>query len=208
MTDVRQPDYWENLYAARETPWDLEGASPALADWLAANPGAGQSVAVLGAGHGHDAIAFAEAGYAVTAVDFAPSAIRVGQEHAEKRGVEIRWVASDLFALLPEHAGAFDLVVEHTCFCAIDPTQRGAYVETVAGLLKPGGRLIAVFFTHGKPGGPPFGASPGEIERGFGEAFAIRRLEPASRTIPRREGQETFGELVKREPGREKPADR
>ena len=33
-------------------------------------------------------------------------------------------------------------MVEHTCFCAIEPGQRGAYRAAVARLLKPGGRLV------------------------------------------------------------------
>lgn len=61
----------------------------------------------------------------------------------------------DIFDLVPDLAGQFDYVIEHTCFCAIDPSLRSAYAQLAAELLAPGGELLAVFFTHSRGGGPP-----------------------------------------------------
>ena len=66
------------------------------------------------------------------------------------------------------------MVVEHTCLCALDPEQRGAYARSVQQALKPGGHYLAVFFREvlGYRGeGPPHPISTAQIEALFGAAF-------------------------------------
>lgn len=197
MPDVDQAAFWETLYAEGNRPWDLGEPAPALVAWLKREPAHQGQAIVLGAGRGHDAIALAQAGYDVTAVDFSSTAIAEAGRLAEAAGARVRLLEQDIFALLPAHAGAYDVVFEHTCFCAIDPAQRDAYVALVHGLLKPGGRLIAVFFTHDEAGGPPFATTAAEVRERFGPRFELAALTPAPASVTRREGLETFGVLVK-----------
>lgn len=192
------PEFWEARYQAGSPRWDLGQPAPPLANWLASGvPVSGRAssqdssqVLVLGSGMGHEALLFAQAGFAVTAVDFAPSAIAATAEAARSLGLSLRLLERDLFDLLPELAGQFDYVVEHTCFCAIDPALRLAYVELVAGLLKPGGLLVGLFFTHGRPGGPPFGATPAELRQRFEPYFTVLSLAIAADSVASRQGEE------------------
>ena len=70
---------------------------------------------------------------------------------------------------------------EHTCFCAIEPARRAEYVRAVAGALRPGGKLLAIFYLRpwsgGEPpppgGGPPFGTSPRELDQLFAGSFHL-----------------------------------
>jgi methylase of polypeptide subunit release factors len=80
------PAAWEQRYQDGTTRWDLGHPAPAFQALLesadAPNPG---SALVLGAGRGHDAIFFAQQGFDVTAVDFAPSAIQALREQAQAK---------------------------------------------------------------------------------------------------------------------------
>ncbi|MFQ4138469.1 methyltransferase domain-containing protein [Nodosilinea sp. PGN35] len=190
---------WEERYQAGTPRWDLGHPAPAFKTLLeSANaPQPGAAIA-LGAGRGHDAVFFAQHGFAVTAVDFAPSAIQALEEQAQAQNLPLRSLQQDIFDLLPGYAEQFDYAIEHTCFCAIDPVLRPAYVELVAGLLVPGGELLAVFFTHQRSGGPPFGTTAAEVRQLFEPYFEILTLEPVTNSIPSRQGEEHFGRLRRR----------
>ncbi|HEY9762734.1 MAG TPA: methyltransferase domain-containing protein [Trichocoleus sp.] len=187
-------DFWEQRYQEGSTRWDLGQPAPPFVSWLrAANaPPPGKTI-VLGSGRGYEAMLFAERGFEVTAVDFAPSAIAEASQMAAAQDLPVQFLQRDIFDLVPEFAGQFDYVVEHTCFCAIHPALRTAYVNLVADLLKPGGELLALFFTHGQPGGPPFSTTPEEIRQLFESKFALLSLRPETHSIESRQGKEHIG---------------
>jgi len=189
---------WEHRYQEGTTRWDLGQPAPAFVDlFLSAKAPQPGTVAVLGAGRGHDARLFAQHRFEVTAVDFAPSAVAAMAREVELTGLSLRPLQRNIFDLVPEFEGQFDYVVEHTCFCAIDPSLRSDYVELVARLLKPQGELLAVFFTHRRGGGPPYGATPEEIRTLFEPRFGVD-LVPVENSVPSRQGEEHFGRLCRR----------
>ena len=72
---------WEDRYQKQDMPWEKGEASPGLIDFLARHPQLPRGmVLVPGCGTGHDARAWATAGYKVTGYDLAPSAIRLARE--------------------------------------------------------------------------------------------------------------------------------
>jgi SAM-dependent methyltransferase len=192
------PTDWEAQYQKGETPWDKGAPSPGLVDFLAAEPVTGR-VLVPGCGAGHDVRALAKTANEVIGLDVAPSAIAAAERFL-RVGPE-RYELGDLFALPPHLRGAFDWVWEHTCFCAIDPAQRPAYVEAVATALKPRGRLLAIFYLdpgHDSPDeGPPFGVSLPELDRLFATHFELEREWLPTRAYPGREGREWMRVLVR-----------
>ena len=65
---------WESLYQAGDMRWEKGAPSPGLVDFLAAHPDLpGATVCVPGGGTGHDAGAWARAGFRVYGYDLAPS---------------------------------------------------------------------------------------------------------------------------------------
>ena len=180
-------------------PWEKGGPSPGLVDFLASEPVRGR-VLVPGCGFGHDVRALAATAEEVVGIDLAPSAVK-GAQAFPKAGAE-RYEIADLFALPPHQRGSFDWVWEHTCFCAIDPAQRAAYVDAVAGALRPGGRLLAVFYLD--PGnnspdeGPPFEVSIAELDRLFLPRFTLVREWLPHRAYPGRENREWMRVLALR----------
>jgi SAM-dependent methyltransferase len=196
MTEsIHESGFWDTRYQQGVPPWDLGQAAPGFIHWLDHHGAAvvGKRVAVLGCGAGHDAIAFAQAGAAVTGFDFAPAAIERAQSNAATAGVAAQFLNRNIFDLAAEFPQAFDYVIEHTCFCAIDPSQRDRYVEVVHGILKPQGELLAIFFTHGRPGGPPFGSTPAQLQTHFRHHFDPFHLLPLTASLPKRQGEEHWG---------------
>ena len=185
------PTDWEANYQKNETPWDKGAPSPGLVDFLAGEPLRGR-VLVPGCGFGHDVRALAAGADEVLGIDIAPSAVKGARTFPSVGGES--YELADLFALPPRLRGSFDWVWEHTCFCAIEPGMRAAYVEAVAGALRPGGHLLAVFYLDPGPGhpddGPPFGVSLAELDALFVPRFTLLREWLPQRAYPGREGRE------------------
>ena len=173
-------DFWQSVYQSGATHWDLRGPTPVfcgLAENGEFSPG---KMIVLGAGRGYDARLFARHGFMVTAVDIASDAVREMHALAEK-DAPVAAVRADMFALPEFFAGMFDYVLEYVTYCAIDPAQREAYADLVAGLLKPGGHFIGLIFPiEERPGGPPFAVSADELVG----MFAARGLKLVRREYP------------------------
>lgn len=194
MVSVNDSNYWEQQYQELTTRWDLGFAAPPIVGLLESSlaplPG---RVAVLGCGRGYEALLFASYGFEAIGFDFSPSAIAQAKSLAKKTASTARFVESNIFDLITDFSTYFDYVVEHTCFCAILPSQRPAYVQLVRSLLKPQGELIGLFFTHNRPGGPPFGSTPSEIRQFFQTDFDIISLEPVTNSVPERAREEHLG---------------
>jgi methyl halide transferase len=190
MSDLT-PAAWEQRYQNSQDRWDLGCPAPPLIGLLASaqapKPG---RIAVLGCGSGQDAMLFAEAGFKVIGFDFAPSAIERATNVAQARNLTAQFLQRNIFELEPEFLNGFDYVLEHTCFCAIDPSLRSEYVQVVKNLLRPNGQLIALFYTHNKPDGPPFGVKPQAILAEFTPYFEISSFQLAKDSIARRQGEE------------------
>lgn len=182
---------WEQRYQDGKTGWDLSDPAPPFVTLLqsvdAPEPG---RMAVLGAGRGHDALLFADRGFEVVGFDVAPSAIAAATQATKARKLSAQFLQRDIFALEPEFAGQFDYVLEHTCFCAIDPELRPDYVNLVQWLLRPGGELIALFWAHSMPGGPPFGSTVEELQQRFAGPLETLSFELATDSVPSRQGAE------------------
>ena len=192
-----QPD-WDERYRIGDTPWDKGEASPALVAWLRDHPGVMTGrVLVPGCGTGHDvrAIAAAEPTAEPIGLDLAPTAIRACRQRPLVAAEQ--YVEGDLFNLPAILQGSCDWVWEHTCFCAIDPARRDDYVKAVAAALKPGGRLLGIFFLdpyhddHQPGGGPPHGCTVDELSRRLtAERFVIESAVPPADCYPERAGRE------------------
>ncbi|TVQ52819.1 MAG: methyltransferase domain-containing protein [Spirulina sp. DLM2.Bin59] len=201
MNAISDPQFWQSRYESGVPPWDLGQAAPGFQALLQSGTLTPRArVMVLGCGAGHDALAFAQSGFAVTGADFAPGAIAAARNQGQQLKITATWIESNIFDLLPEFAHQFDYVVEHTCFCALDPSWRDRYVALVQGLLKPGGELLAIFFTHDRPGGPPFGSTPAEIRNHFAPHFKILELNPLAESPDHRQGEEHWGRFQVKSP--------
>ncbi|HWE30285.1 MAG TPA: SAM-dependent methyltransferase, partial [Polyangia bacterium] len=84
----------------------------------------------------------------------------------------------------------YDLVVEHCCFCAIEPSRRAEYVEVAARVLEPSGAFVGLFRTQGAASGPPFSVDADELQRLFAPRFTLETLSVPADSVPGRQGKE------------------
>ena len=185
--------WWDQRYRDGTDRWELGAPAPPLKLFLQAHPQAPQPpgrVLVPGCGRGHEAALLAELGFNVVGLDFSAEAVREARRiHGERPGA-LTWLQADL--LDHEALAAADLgpgscggVLEHTCYCAIDPELRSAYRHTVARLLQPQGWLLGLFWCHSRPGGPPYGSDADQLVREFSAAgFAKALWMPAMHSAP------------------------
>jgi len=172
---------WNARYAEGSDRWTLGGAPPVL-EQLIASHRERRRVLVPGAGHGHDAFAWAQAGHDVVALDFAPLAVASMRQRMLEVGVAFEALEADVTTPPVELRGAIDLVWEQTCLCALPPEQRRPYLEAMATILRPSGTMVALLWNHGNEGGPPYDMSPVLVERLVAGVFTIQkreRIEPA-----------------------------
>ena len=184
------PDYWNQLYQDEGRPgWDMDGETPLVRELvdlalpLGLRPGS--QLVVPGCGYGHDAAALEAQGFQVTGLDFAPLAIQ-GAMH--RYGDRVAWSQADWFTT---KLGPWDAIFDHTCFVAMDPVRRPAYLEACAAHLRPGGLWLAVLFHHvnGRPG-PPHAISQPEARKLAEVHFEVLHLDKAQNSHPRRAGRE------------------
>jgi tellurite methyltransferase len=150
-------DRWEARYRAGDAAY-ASRPSRFVLDWLARLP-RGRALDVA-CGLGATAIALAEAGFEVEAIDIAPTALARAGEEARRRGVTVDWRCADLADWrLPE--ARYDLIVD------IHFVNRDLVAQFLDAL-KPGGWLL--FEQHLRwpqpvagPGSPHFRLRPGEL---------------------------------------------
>lgn len=186
---------WGERYATGFTPWDVGGPHPELVARLAEGrlPEPGRAL-VPGCGYGHDAVALAQAGWQVTAVDFAPELQQVVPKVLAPYGG--RFLNVDALGL--EVDEPFDLIFDHTFFCAIHPSRRPEHGAMVRRLLGPGGTLAMIVYPPGEPvTGPPWGMEPSHVLEALGPGFEVLAHQAVGHPVPRRENQERWLEIVR-----------
>ena len=95
--------------------------------------------------------------------------------------------------------GRYDTIFEHTCFCAIFPEERTAYVRAACDALKPGGHLLSIFYVKLENSeGPPFPISTEEINKLFHPFFESLGSWVPTQTYPEREGREQMRLMQKK----------
>lgn len=187
--EVNENPFWTNIYENETPGWELGAATPVLPSVLPQLKLSRAKVLVLGCGSGHDAAFLAKAGHVVTAIDFSPAAIKRAKE--QYGNVEnLTFLEQSAFDLPEAWNGQYDLIFEHTFYCAIDPERRNELVKTWRRLLAPGGHLLGVFFVHEKRQGPPFGGSEWEVRQRLKSHFDFLYWTRWRASIERRQGCE------------------
>lgn len=189
--EIRDESFWSRIYREEDPGWELNRPAPALADMLPRLKLPKSRVLVLGCGSGNDAALFAEHGHVVTAVDFSSEAVeRARAKYGSLPGLTFR--REDAFALDSTWTHQFDLVFEHTLYCAIPPERRSELVSVWRRVLVPEGQLLGVFFAMEKKSGPPFGGTEWELRERLRKNFQFHFWGRWRNSPPRREGKELF----------------
>ncbi|WP_018970023.1 methyltransferase domain-containing protein [Rubritalea marina] len=183
---------WQQRYVAGDTPWDKGMCSPGLKDLIQSKPvlfGDDARVFAPGCGFGHDVRELAKVSGFVQGADISEFAVARARKEAPEN---VAFDQLDIFDLPGSMHGSYEMVWEHTCFCAIAPEMRQQYVESMWQLLKPMGMVLGVFFVDPNRGfdGPPFLLQRDEVMAAFSSHFVLEWDEEAATSYPGREGRE------------------
>lgn len=183
-------DYWEERYAVNNLGWDIGAVSTPLKEYIDQLEDKNLKILIPGAGNGYEAIYLHRSGFTNVYV------LDLARQPLEKIKAEIpeiedkHLINGDFFDL---DLKDFDLILEQTFFCALNPKLRANYVQKMLQLLKQGGKLAGLFFDFPlTPSGPPFGGSAEEYKALFDPFLKIKVLERANNSIPPRKGKELF----------------
>lgn len=191
------PTAWDQRYLEGRDGWELGQAAPPLQQFLNEHPLAPRPpgrVLVPGCGRGHEARLLAGLGFSVTGIDISIEALREARR-LDQPGVSCQWLQLDVLdpvALNRAGLAAASMigVVEHTCFCAIDPARREAYARSMGTLVAPGGWFLGLFWCHSRSGGPPFGSQPEQVNGLLESAgFEAEVWGPAQGGLPSRDNE-------------------
>jgi len=163
--------WFEALYSAAtrgETtiPWEDGTTNPHLLAWLEreAVDGTGRRALEVGTGYGHGAIALAQRGFEVTAVELSSSAVALAKATNPHERIDYR--QQDMLELPDDFVGAFDLVVEIYTLQAIQKDQREILTSHLPRTVAPGGTLLVVCRARDEeviPTGPPWALAESEV---------------------------------------------
>jgi thiopurine S-methyltransferase len=182
-------NYWNQRYLTDDTPWNIGLPSEALKSYFDQLEDKDIKILIPGAGHAHEAIYLAENGFNhVYVCDFSVKAIE-NLQNKIKNYPSIRLIQKDFFEL----DDLYDLIVEQTFFCALEPKFRENYITKMFNLLKPNAKLIGLLFNKEfEKKGPPFGGKKSDYNALFSSQFEIIILEECNNSISPRSGNELF----------------
>lgn len=191
-SELGKEAFWSGIYSKSENPgWNLGAPAPALNEMMQRVKLTKSRILILGCGEGHDAARFAQDGHVVTAVDISAIALEKAK-FLYGHLANIQFVEADIFKLPAHFDKTFDLVFEHTCYCAISPTKRNELIKVWNRVLTDQGQLMGVFFSCERRNGPPFGGSEWELRQRLKKNYQPIFWGRWQNSVPRRQGQEFF----------------
>ena len=118
-------------------------------------------------------------------------------EQAQRQlGALARFVVLGDFFTYDFGATDFDLIYERTFLCALPPDLWPAYVNRMAQLLRPKGKLVGVFLYGEQDEPPPYPLSSEKARELFGKKFSLIKTLPVSDSLPLFGGNERWQEWM------------
>jgi len=175
MTDLPDKSTFASLYAG-QAPWDIGKPQPAFFDVAAQVTGV---VLDAGCGTGDNALYFAGRGHKVTGIDFLDEPIRRAKLKAAERKLAVNFLVKDA-TTLKDWSERFDSAIDCGLFHVFADAARDKYVEGLATVLKPGGRLFLLCFSSEEPGAQgPRRISQKELRASFAAGWTVESITPS-----------------------------
>jgi methyl halide transferase len=188
-------NYWTSRWQEKATGWDIGYPSTPLAEYISQLHDRNIRILIPGCGNAYEAQLLWEKGFNhVALLDIvALPLIQFAEKFPDFPKEQL--IHGDFFS----HTGRYDLILEQTFYCALDPQLRDEYVKKMYDLLEPGGKLAGVLFNFPlTTEGPPFGGDETEYRVRFEPYFDLIQLHPAENSIAPRAGRELFFEAIRK----------
>ena len=182
--------FWDNKYNNEKLGWDIGYISTPIKNYIDQLANKNLKILIPGAGNGYEVEYLFNRGFNdIYVVDIAQQPLD-NLKNRSPNFPEDRLIHMDFFDLQECN---FDLILEQTFFCALDPSLRVPYAIKMNNLLREKGKLAGLLFDFPlTEKGPPFGGDINEYKKLFSEHFKIKTLERAYNSIKPRNGNELF----------------
>jgi thiopurine S-methyltransferase len=187
--------FWENKYKTNKIGWDLGEVSPPLKTYFDQLIDKDLKILIPGGGNSYEAEYLFNNGFNnVYVVDVSKTAL----DNIKNRVPGFpssQLIHADFFDL----NDTFDLVIEQTFFCAINPNLREKYALKMKGLLRKNGKLVGLLFEAKlNEDHPPFGGNKNEYIRYFESHFTMAVFEECYNSFHNRQEMELFIQFIKK----------
>lgn len=187
--------YWNDRYLNKDFGWDIGYISTPIKNYIDQLTDKSIRILIPGAGNSYEAEYLYENGFKnVFICDYATEPLKNFVErvpHFPKNQL----LKINFFNIEREK---FDIIIEQTFFCAINPSLRSNYFIKMRELLSDKGRLVGVLFNDVlNTDKPPFGGNQLQYYSYFKNLFKIKTFEKCYQSIPPRAGRELFINLQK-----------
>lgn len=188
-------EFWDKRYKNEDTGWDLGKVSSPLKAYFDQLTNKDLKILIPGGGNSYEAEYLHDNGFKnVYVADLSKTAL-----NNIKRRVpsfpSSHLIHKNFFDL----DMSFDLIIEQTFFCAIDPKLRSSYTAKSSELLNKNGKIVGLLFddtfSNDKP---PFGGSKTEYLGYFQPHFDVLLMDRAYNSHPKRAGRELFFKVQKK----------
>ncbi|TCK66614.1 thiopurine S-methyltransferase [Winogradskyella wandonensis] len=181
--------YWEERYLKETTGWNIGEISRPLKEYINQLEDKSLSILIPGAGNGYETEYLWLSGFKnVHMLDIARQPLLNFSTRVPNFPKQ-QLINDDFFNLEMK----FDLILEQTFFCALEPSLRKDYAQKMSSLLRDKGKLSGILFNFElTEQGPPFGGDIKSYKILFEKYFKIKTLEPAYNSIEQRKDKELF----------------
>lgn len=181
--------FWENKYKENKTGWDIGHISTPIKEYINQLENKNLKILIPGAGNSYEAEYLYNLGFKNTFVlDIAKQPL-LNIKNRFKNFPSENLICDNFF----NHSETYDLIIEQTFFCALDPHLRNDYSTKMHSLLNKNGKLAGLFFDFPLTNeGPPFGGSLNEYNQLFTNNFTIDTLDRCYNSIKPRQDRELF----------------
>jgi methyl halide transferase len=182
--------FWNDAYKAANQGWDIGYASTPMVSYFNQLSNLDLKILIPGAGNAYEAQYLWNKGFKNLYVcDIAKTPL----ENLQKRLPDFpstQLLHTNFFGL----SETFDLIIEQTFFCAIEPALRPLYINKMHELLQPKGQLVGVLFDDPNlfDQHPPYKGTKEEYKKYFAPLFEFHTFELCHNSIQPRAGREIF----------------
>ena len=190
--------FWNLRYQNKQTGWDLGQVSEPIKKWFENQENKKINVLIPGAGKGYEVKYGFENGFEnIFYMDFSTMAGDLFKETCPEFPKD-QILIGDFFSL--KKPLFFDVIIEQTFFCAIDPLLRPNYIEKTNEILKENGEIIGLLFNREfDTKGPPFGGTEKEYKELFNSKFNFKKFENSLLSSLPRKDDEFWIEFIKKD---------
>lgn len=187
--------YWDSRYKQNDDRWDLGEVSPPIKAYFDQINNKSLRLLIPGGGNSYEAeYLFNNGFHNVYVVDLSQTALQNIKSRVPKFP-DSQLIHANFFEL----DMTFDMIIEQTFFCALNPNLRTKYVDKIHELLTVNGKLVGLLFNQPlHDDKPPFGGNKDLYVSFFESLFSIHIMEHCYNSIDHRKGNELFFKVLKK----------